>query len=82
MKVGDKIRVDWEAHGYWDGVYDYVVEEYRHTLGIFKSEEARKAGNLTPLCDIYYDGPETERKYISNYGEYRTNLVQGWTDLV
>lgn len=81
MKAGDRISVDWEAFGYWDGVYEYTVEEYRHTLGIFKSEEARRAGVLTPLCDLYYDGPDSERSYISNYGEYKTNQVQGWSDL-
>lgn len=83
MKVGDRIRIDWMAFGYlWSEVEDYTVEEFRHTLGIFKSEAARRAGNLTPLCELYYDGPDTERAYISNYGEYRTNLVQGWSDII
>lgn len=82
MKVGDKIRVDWHALGYWCGsVEDFVVEEFRYTLGIFKSEDHRKAGNFTPLCELYYDGPESEDDYISNYGSYRTNQVQGWSNL-
>lgn len=83
MKAGDKIRIDWMHFGCrWAEVEDYTIVEYRHTLGIFKSEEARKAGHLTPLCELYYDGPDTERDYISNYGEYKTNLVQGWADIV
>lgn len=81
MKVGDKIRIDWHAFGYWDGIEDYVVEEFRHTLGIFRTPEDKEAGKFTPLCDLYYRGPDSEDKYISNYGSYVSNLVQGWSDM-
>lgn len=81
MKAGDKIRIDWYALGYWDGVEDYIVEEYRWSLGIFKNEECRVMGRFTPLCELYYDGPETTREYMPNCGEYRTNLVPAWANL-
>jgi hypothetical protein len=81
MKAGDRISIDWSAFGEWNGVEEFVVEEFRHTLGIFRSSEARKAGRFTPMCDIYYDGPDSRQDYVSNYGEYRTNQVQGWSDI-
>lgn len=81
MKAGDKIRINWFDFGYWDGVEDYVVEEFRYTLGIFRSEQHRVAGVFTPLCELYYRGPESENAYLSNFGEYTTNLVQGWSDI-
>lgn len=81
MKAGDRISIDWSAFGRLDGVTEYMVEEFRHTLGVFESPQDRLAGRLTPLCDLYYDGPDSRQDYISNYGEYRTNQVQGWSDL-
>jgi len=82
MKAGNKVIINWKDFGeYYDDVQEYVVEEYRHTLGIFKTVQAREAGRLTPLCDLYYEGPESKHKYISNYGTYSTNMVQGWSDI-
>jgi hypothetical protein len=76
LKAGDKIKMpyfymgisepDWHIH---------EVVEFRQTLGIFESPEHKEAGELTPLCNLYYDGPYSEEKYISNYGTYRTNQV-------
>lgn len=81
MKVGCKIIVNWKDFGcYYEDVQEYVVVEYRHTLGIFKSDEDCTAGRLTPLCDLYYDGPDSVKNYIPNWGEYKTNQVQGWSD--
>ena len=82
MKVGNRISIDWCTFGSrWDDVEEYTVEEFRHTLGIFTSDERRESGEFTPLCELYTKGPESEKKYIPNHGEYTTNLVQGWSDL-
>jgi hypothetical protein len=81
MKSGDKIRVQRYCMGYPAGTEDFAVEEFRYCLGIFESEEHRLAGHFTPLCNLYEHGPESENKYISNYGEYFTNPVQSWMDL-
>lgn len=66
---------------YRAGTEDYTVEEFRHCLGIFQTEQAREAGDFTPLCELYEAGPDSEQKYISNYGEYTTNKVQAWMDI-
>ena len=81
MKAGDKIRVFTYVFGKETGVKDYIVEEFRYCLGIFQSENHRTAGEFTPLCDLYEPGPESEKKYISNFGEYYTNQVQAWMDI-
>ena len=81
MKEGDKIRVFTYTMGCRTGTKDFVVEKFRHCLGIFESEHHRTAGHFTPLCKLYEPGPDSEQKYISNYGEYRSNMVQGWMDL-
>ena len=81
MKEGDKIRVFTHTMGTKTGTIDLVVEKFRHCLGVFMSKESRTASRFTPLCDIYEPGPESEIEYISNYGEYRTNMVQAWMDL-
>ena len=77
MKAGDKIRIK-HQYGYLE---DFTVEEFRFCLGIFKSEEHRKAGNLTALCDLCEAGPESEHGYISNYGDYITNMVPSFMNL-
>lgn len=77
MKVGDKIRV---FTGFGD-TGDFIVEEFRYCLGIFSSKDHRKAGDFTPLCVLYEKGPDSEKDYISNFGEYWTNKVQGWMDI-
>jgi len=82
MKSGDKIRVFKRTpKGHISGTVDFVVEEFRYCLGIFTSENDRKAGRFTPLCDLYEPGPESEERYIGNYGEYHTNMVQSWMDI-
>lgn len=77
MKAGCKIRV---FNG-WYGTSDHIVEEFRFCLGIFASEEHRRASKFTPLCELYERGAESENGYISNFGEYYTNPVQAWMDL-
>lgn len=81
MKSGDKIRVQHYIMGHPSHQVDYVVEEFRHCLGIFESEEHRTMGRFIPLCELYERGPESENKYMPNCGEYTTNLVQAWMDL-
>lgn len=81
MKAGDRIRIQFCIHGHRLEQKDYTVEEFRYCLGVFLSKEDREAGRFTPLCELYEPGPESEKKYISNYGEYYTNLVQGWMDI-
>ena len=81
MKAGDRIRVTTYIMGYESGFEDYTVEEFRYCLGIFKSPQHRQAGNFTPLCELFERGPDSENSYISNYGEYVTNMVQGWSDI-
>ena len=81
MKAGDRIRVDLGWCGMYSDLQDFTVEGFRHCLGIFESGEARLAGKFTPLCDMYYNGPESESKYISNFGEYKTNQVPMWMNI-
>lgn len=81
MKAGCKIRVTEYCFGHEAGFEDFVVEEFRHCLGIFRSPQHREAGHFTPLCDLFERGPESKNKYISNYGEYVSDMVQGWSDL-
>lgn len=81
MKAGDRIRVQRWMFGHRAGLEDYTVEEFRHCLGFFQSENHRTAQHFTPLCELYEPGPESVHSYISNYGEYYTNPVQGWMDI-
>lgn len=81
MKAGDRIRIQTYYRGSKDELIDYTVEEFRHCLGIFETDQDREAGRFTPLCEIYEPGPESEEKYIPNYGSYTSNLVQAWMDL-
>ena len=81
MKAGDKIRVQKYIEGIRAYTDDYTVEEFRYCLGIFMSEDHRKAGKFTPLCELYERGPDSVTHYISNYGEYYTNPVQAWMDI-
>ena len=78
MKSGDKIRL----RDHYGDCEDFVVEEFRYCLGIFKSDMDRKAGAFTPLCNLYEPGAESEKKYLSNWGEYTTNKVQAWMDIL
>ena len=81
MKAGDKIRVQRYMMGYAVEQCDFIVEEFRFCLGIFQSDQHRKADRFLPLCDLYERGPESKNDYISNFGEYYTNPVQAWMDL-
>ena len=81
MKAGDKIRLTDYIMGYANGTSDYTVEEFRYCLGIFESEQHRAAGNFTPLCSLYERGPGSEIDYISNYGEYVTNMVPSFMNI-
>jgi len=67
--------------GHRSGTEDFIVEEFRHCLGIFANNEDRIMERFTPLCDLYGPGPESEQQYMSNRGEYITNMVPSWMDL-
>ena len=77
LGVGDRIRLE-DCFG---NMIDYTVEEFRQCLGIFTCDEAREAGDFTPLCQLYGDGPDSEARYISNYRSYRTNQVPLWMNI-
>jgi hypothetical protein len=81
MQAGDQIRVQKYIMGHASHTDDYTVEEFRYCLGVFLSCCDKTAGEFTPLCELYEPGPESEQRYISNYGEYHTNMVQGWMDI-
>lgn len=76
-KAGDVIRV--VSDNGWRGteVYEYKLEEFRFTLGFFKSDDHRTAGIFTALSDseLWVDGPDTKNEYICNFGSYRSNQV-------
>jgi hypothetical protein len=78
MKAGDRIRIIYHRFGETE---DYTVEEFRYCLGVFLTEQRRQAEDFTPLCELYEPGPDSEKKYIGNYGEHHTNMVQAWADL-
>lgn len=82
MKVGSRIRVQHYIAGHPSHTKDFTVEEFRYCLGIFQSEQHRKANKFTPLCELYEPGPTSKGDYIPNFGEYYTNPVQGWMDIV
>ena len=73
---GDRIRIESRF-----GCDYYTVERFRDCLGIFKSHSHRKAGNFTPLCELYEFGAGSENSYIANYGEYIKNPVAMWMQL-
>lgn len=81
MKPGDRIRIQFYMYGKPSTQKDYTVEEFRYCLGVFLSDNDRTAGRFTPLCELYEPSPESEQRYISNYGEYHTNMVQSWMDI-
>ncbi len=81
MKAGNKIRVFKTMMGHVIGHQDFIVEEFRYCLGIFESEQHRLACRFTPLCDLFEPAADSERKYISNFGDYDTKHVQYWMDL-
>lgn len=77
MEAGCKIRLEHE----YGGTDDYVVEVFRHCLGVFLSPAHREAGDFTPLCELYGKGPESEEGYVGNHGAYWTNMVPAWMDI-
>ena len=81
MKAGDKVRLARYIMGHQVETEDFTVEEFRYCLGIFESPQHRMAGNFTPLCDLYEKGPESESDYISNYGQYFTNMVPAFMNI-
>jgi len=81
MKAGDRVRLTCYMMAYPCGTEDYTIEEFRYCLGIFESEERRSAGKFTPLCELYEAGPESEISYISNFGEYTTNMVPSFMNI-
>jgi hypothetical protein len=81
MKAGDRIKVDMGWSGMYSDYQNFTVEEFRYCLGIFASDDHRKAGKFTPLCEMYERGPESRNEYISNFGEYTSNLVQAFMNL-
>lgn len=60
---------------------DFEVEEFRFCLGVFKTPQHRIAGKFTPLCDLYEPSADSQKKYISNFGEYNTEYVQVWMNI-
>lgn len=82
MKAGDKIKLPDYCMGHREKTWtEFEVVEFRHTLGIFGTPQDKEAGRLTPLCDLYESGPDSEQSYISNYGEYYTNLVPAFIQI-
>ena len=81
MKAGDRIRCTRRIFGTAVENMDFTIEEFRHCLGIFESDNHRKAGKFTPLCALYEKGADSEERYIPNFGSYYTNMVQAWMDL-
>jgi len=81
MKAGDRIRLTMWMMGCACGTEDFTVVEFRYCLGIFKSEEHLEAGYFTPLCELYEPGPDSEQKYIPNFGEYHTDQVPTFMNL-
>jgi len=71
MKAGDRIRIK----TFYGEILDFNVEEFRHCLGVFQSEDHRKAQRFTPLCDLYEPAPDAKQGYISNFGEYWDSYV-------
>lgn len=80
MKIGDRVRVDL---GNWmcKDLQDFTLEEFRYALGFFESESHRLMGKFTPLCNLYERGPDSENAYMSNMGEYVTNMVPAFMEL-
>lgn len=78
MKVGDRISIKRYIGNTVIEETEHVVEEFRFCMGIFLDGDHRKAGDFTPLCDLYEPGPGSQSDYISNYGEYSTEMVPAW----
>lgn len=79
--VGDRIRLTKYLCGNANGTEDYTVEQFRNCLGIFLSDDHRKAGEFTPLCYLYERGPYSKDLYIPNFGEYISDQVPSFMNL-
>ena len=81
MKAGDRIRLSVYVLGATNGCEDYTVEEFRHALGIFRSEHHRQAQRFIPLCDLYEPGPEAEECFLPRFGIYHSEYVPVFMNL-
>lgn len=78
VKEGDTIALKYYYFGEYSHEDLFIVEYFRFALGVFLSDDARTAGNFTPLCELYQKGEDSKQDYISNYGEYITNKIPAW----
>ena len=80
MKVfkGDIIRIPAHYLKSLTVATEFEVVEFRNCLGIYETEEAKVAGDLTPLCTLYEPSPASTSVYLTNYGSYETNMVPVW----
>lgn len=74
---GDKIRIE----GNWGRYYIRRVERFRDCLGVFLTESARRAGDFTPLCNMYGHGAGSSNGYESNFGAYVKDPVSLWSQV-
>lgn len=75
VNAGDKIQLDLGWDGMTVDLQDFTVEEFRFALGVFLSDDHRKMKKFTPLCELFCDGPNSEKEHMPHYGEYSTNQV-------
>ena len=78
VETGDKIALKY----YYDETFShediFEVVYFRFALGVFLSEDAKKAEHFTPLCELYKKSENSTQEYIGNYGEYFTNKIPAW----
>lgn len=78
VSVGDVIAIPYYYFGEYSHEELHYVESFRFALGVFLSDDARVAGNFTPLCELYKPSENSKQEYISNYGEYISNKIPNW----
>lgn len=71
-KAGDRVRVQEYMMGHLTGFEEFELCEHHYCLGVFTN---KLAGRFVPLCDMLEPAPDSERKYISNFGEYDTKMI-------
>lgn len=78
VKEGDKIALKYYySKDVWEEeIFDVVY--FRFALGVFISDDAKKAEHFTPLCDLYEKSESSTQEYIGNYGEYVTHKKPAW----
>lgn len=74
-KAGDKVRVERYMFGYFDGFEIFELCDFHYCLGIWQSEDHKKAHRFTPLCELITPSPESKKGYISNFGEYNSEYI-------